>query len=49
MSLERIDDPLNVKDQKDHLYRYRLAVELAKKINAKSIVDCAAGIGYGSD
>ena len=24
MSLERIDDPLNVKDQKDHLYRYRL-------------------------
>ena len=47
MSLERIDNPSDISKRKDHILRYQLAANFAKKINASSIVDCAAGIGYG--
>ena len=49
MSLERIDNPSEILNRKDHILRYKLAAKFARKINASSIVDCAAGIGYGSN
>ena len=49
MSIERINKPEYVHQRQDHIIRYKLATALAKQIKATSIVDCAAGIGYGSN
>ncbi len=49
MSIERIESPSLLKARQDHTERYLLAAKVIKTISAKSVVDCAAGIGYGSN